>query len=542
MVNKKIDSFFKKSGSQDIEVNATTKPSTNNVEASIPEQRPCKVPRIESKEVYTSSLVRDPGLRPQIWDYLISQCDEIQRAYTKFGSYQPNNHPFEEKNGHRFLASWNKLFPDWLEYSPTKHCAFCLPCYLFTKPNGRTTSSAFISDEFSSWKKVNSEKNCAFLTHMGKGPNSSHKIAVKSCHDLTNQAQHIEKIVEKQTSQQVAKNRLRLKTTIYVVKWLTFQACAFRGRDEGHDSNNRGNVIELINILASYNADVADVVLHKAPQNALYYSHKIQKEILSIFFDKIQRFIREEIDEAKFYVIVDEARDESKREQMAIVLRFVDKDGFIKEHFFDIVHVSDTTSATLKEEICIVLSRHNLSVQNIRGQGYDGASNMRGEWTGLQALFLHDCHFAYYVHCFAHRLQLALVATTREVIPVAQFFSYLAFIVNLCGSSCKRHDQLKVAQAKEIAAKLAIDEVETGKGKNQVGTLKRAGDTRWGSHLGSISCLINMFGATCSVLSNVINDGATSTQHADADGVYDKITSFESVCYLTSYERYYGDY
>ncbi|XP_028075302.1 uncharacterized protein LOC114277602 [Camellia sinensis] len=252
------------------------------------------------------------------------------------------------------------------------------------------------------------------------------------------------------------------KTTIDAVKWLTFQACTFKGRDESHDSNNRENVIELIKLLASFNADVADVVLHKAPQNASYYLHRIQKEILNIFFDKIQRFIREEIDEAKFCIIVNETR-ESKREQMAIVLRFVDKDGFIKERFFDIVHVLNTTSATLKEEICIILFRHNLSVQNIRGQ---------------------------------------------------------------------RHDQLKVAQAEKIVAKLAIDEVKTSKSKNLVRTLKRIGDTRWGSHLGSISSLINMFGATCSILSNVINDEATSTQRANANGVYDKITSFEFVFIL----------
>ena len=41
-----------------------------------------------------------------------------------------------------------------------------------------------------------------------------------------------------------------------------------------------------------------------------------------------------------------------------------------------------------------------------------------------------------------------------------------------------------------------------------------------------------MFSATCSILSNVINDGATSTQRADADGVYDKITSLEFVLIL----------
>jgi hypothetical protein len=31
----------------------------------------------------------------------------------------------------------------------------------------------------------------------------------------------------------------------------------------------------------------------------------------------------------KFCILVDEAQDESKRKQMEIILRFVDKDGFI---------------------------------------------------------------------------------------------------------------------------------------------------------------------------------------------------------------------
>ena len=105
----------------------------------------------------------------------------------------------------------------------------------------------------------------------------------------------------------------------------------------------------------------------------------------------MQNAIREEIGDAKFCILVDEARDESKREQIAIILRFVVKEGFIKERFFYVVHVRDTTALTLKNEICVVLSRYNLHIENIRGQGYDGASNMRGEWNGLQALFLKDC-------------------------------------------------------------------------------------------------------------------------------------------------------
>ena len=70
--------------------------------------------------------------------------------------------------------------------------------------------------------------------------------------------------------------------------------------------------------------------------------------------------------------------------------------------FFYVVGVDETSAKTLKKGICNVLTLHNLQVENMRGQGYDGASNMRGAWNGLQALFLKDCPYAYYVHCFAH--------------------------------------------------------------------------------------------------------------------------------------------
>jgi hypothetical protein len=104
---------------------------------------------------------------------------------------------------------------------------------------------------------------------------------------------------------------------------------------------------------------------------------------------------------------------------------------------------------------------------------------MRGEFNGLQALFLRECPYAHYVHCYAHRFQLALVAASKEVVHVAQFFQKLMFIVNT-PSSAKRHDELHDAQLDELARLLAIDDIETGQGANQIRALKRPGDTRWG--------------------------------------------------------------
>ena len=78
----------------------------------------------------------------------------------------------------------------------------------------------------------------------------------------------------------------------------------------------------------------------------------------------------------------------------------------------------------------------------------------------------------------------------------------------------------------------AIGDLQSGKGLNQIGTLQKPGDTRWSSHLRSISSLINMFSATCDVLLNIIDDGATSAQRAEADAAYEALTSFKFVFIL----------
>ena len=103
-----------------------------NVDIPIQENLQSKFQKID-----TISLERDPGLRQQIYDYHVNQCDEIRRAYYNYGVFQPKLSTFQksrpEKHRHNFQHSWFKLFPTWLEYSPTKDATFCLPCFIFHK-------------------------------------------------------------------------------------------------------------------------------------------------------------------------------------------------------------------------------------------------------------------------------------------------------------------------------------------------------------------------------------------------------------------------
>jgi len=219
------------------------------------------------------------------------------------------------------------------------------------------------------------KKNCDFLNHIRKYPNSFHRIAERSYEDLKNQSQHIQNVFENFTSEQIANNRLQLKASIDVVRVLAFQGVAFRGRDESVDSKNRENFLEILNLMVSYNEQIAKVIA-KAPKNASYTLPMIQKEILHIFSNKVNEVIRKEIGNAKFYIIVNKAIDESMKEQMAIILRFVDKNDFVRKRFFGLVHVSNTATLTLQKGIYFVLSQHKLAIENIRGQGYNDASNM----------------------------------------------------------------------------------------------------------------------------------------------------------------------
>ncbi|XP_059669342.1 uncharacterized protein LOC132314501 [Cornus florida] len=320
-------------------------------------------------------------------------------------------------------------------------------------------------------------------------------------------AQHIDKMLNAQSKEEVLNNRMRLKATIEIVRLLALQGIGFRGHDESSSSLNRGNFIEVLKCKAEGNDELSSFILNNVPQNAQYIAPSIQKEVIHILANRVRKMICDEIAGGKYCILVDETQDESNTEQLALVLRYVKHDGLLMECFFAIVGVENTSAVTLKDAICVILGRFDLSIQNLRGQGYDGASNMRGEWNGLQALFLKDCPFAYYVHYFAHRLQLALVAAAKDETNIWQFFSHLTCIVNLVASSPNRLAELKYFQRDEIACMLSTCERESGKRANQIGTLHRAGATRWSSHYDSVKDLIDVYNASCRVVESLRNGG-----------------------------------
>ncbi|XP_023754954.1 uncharacterized protein LOC111903409 [Lactuca sativa] len=193
-----------------------------------------------------------------------------------------------------------------------------------------------------------------------------------------------------------------------------------------------------------------------APKNEKLTSPKIQKEIVQCFSKKIIKSICEEIGNDVFTILADESSDVSKKEQMAMVF-------------------------------------NNLSISQVRGQGYDGASNTWDAFNGLKALILKDNHLAYYIHCFAHQLQLVVVTVAKNHDGDDDFFEQLALVVNVVCASCKRKYIIRDSYKERVQKEIGNGEIETGRGLNQETSLVQARDTKWGSHYKTIISLKNLF-------------------------------------------------
>ena len=273
------------------------------------------------------------------------------------------------------------------------------------------------------------------------------------------------------------------------------------------------------------------MALKNAPANLKLTSPTIQKEIVNAAAVETTDAIIRDMDNALFSILVDEARDVSIKEQMAVIFRYVDKRGCVIERFIGIVHVANTTARTLKKAVDELLSKHKLSISSLRGQGFDGASNMSGELNGLKTLILKDNPTAFYVHCFAHQLQLALVAVAKKHCIVGAFFTSVANVVNIVGASSKRRDILREKQALNVIQALKVGELSSGRGLNQEIEIKRSADTRWSSHYGMLINFIALFPSIADVLDEIANDKVGSDQK---DNAYISLGLLQSFDYIFS--------
>ena len=101
----------------------------------------------------------------------------------------------------------------------------------------------------------------------------------------------------------------------------------------------------------------------------------------------MSKIIKEINDCGLLAVLADEVADISNKEQMSLVLRYMDSQGDITKKFIKFVHLKHGTSGQLIADAIKDELRHGLNSDQCRGQGYDGAGNMSGKYIRAAKVF-----------------------------------------------------------------------------------------------------------------------------------------------------------
>ena len=89
--------------------------------------------------------------------------------------------------------------------------------------------------------------------------------------------------------------------------------------------DNHGNFLALLNFRIEAGDTVLREHLSTTARNATYTSNTIQNEIITLLADQLTTSITDKVKAAKWFtVIADEVTDVANREQLSIVLRYVD--------------------------------------------------------------------------------------------------------------------------------------------------------------------------------------------------------------------------
>ena len=84
------------------------------------------------------------------------------------------------------------------------------------------------------------------------------------------------------------------------------------------------------------------------------------------------------------------------------------------EEFLCFVPVPSTTGKDLASTILTQLSQLGLNLEHMRGQGYDGASNMSGKYRCVQARVKELYPLAMYTHCCNHVYKLVITVVLHR--------------------------------------------------------------------------------------------------------------------------------
>jgi hypothetical protein len=307
----------------------------------------------------------------------------------------------------RVLPNGEKCDREWLVYSKELEKVFCFCCKLLKKGHVR---GQLANDGFSDWGHIGTRLKEHEVSR-------EHVTNMAAWYDLRlrfQQNQTIDRVAQRELEKEREHWRKVLFMIILIVRFLAEHNIAFRGSNSRLYQGNNGNFLGLIEMLAKFDPVIKEHVDRITNDKICdhYLGPSIQNELINLLASVIKSAITAKVKEAKYFsVILDCTPDASHQELMSLIIRYVDAttdSTCIEESFLGFLDVNDTTGQGLFDVLQEELKSLDLDVDNVRGQGYDNGSNMKGKHQGVQKKLLDINPRAFYSACGCHSLNLTL--------------------------------------------------------------------------------------------------------------------------------------
>ncbi|XP_076806254.1 zinc finger MYM-type protein 1-like [Clavelina lepadiformis] len=184
--------------------------------------------------------------------------------------------------------------------------------------------------------------------------------------------QTIDKNMQKHMDEERKKWKAILESVVDVILFLSKQNLPFRGHREAFESNNQGNFLETVKLLAKYSPvlskHLSDIRISKK-MTSTYLSPTIQNELILLLSKKVKNIVLEEVREAKYFAIMcDSTPDISHTDQMTLIVRYVtikNSIALLKESFLNFFPLSGKTAAEISQCILDELELNNFRCNDV---------------------------------------------------------------------------------------------------------------------------------------------------------------------------------
>ena len=324
------------------------------------------------------------------------------------------------KQSRSFQHSWLSRYPG-LVYSEVDKGGCCKYCILFGQ-FVQSLDRTLVNRPLTNFKKASDKLREHFEGIGSASARKYHLIAVERAETfkqvMENKITPVDQQLSKARSLTISRNKQKLKSIAETIIFCGRQGIALRGhRDdwkhlEESPHSNPGNFVALLRFRVDSGDQVLADHLASAGANALYTSKTTQNELIGICGGIIQSRILDRIRAAGvFSLMADEATDAANKEQLAICIRFVDKNTMkIEERFMSFSECeTGVPGQAIADRLLSHLVTWQLPASQLRGQTYDGAGAMAGKRRGAAARITELHPKATYTHCAAHALNLCVV-------------------------------------------------------------------------------------------------------------------------------------